>query len=714
LANIFTPSASKQRQDEYWAAVKEPSEVAREIWDKVQGWRKAMKNSTMWGRWARTYRTLHGLTDAQTGEASALTRRGSKGHRASVKSGIAATDARHQLSLISPVIPALEAIPINTAYRTLAQVREAKRIFDYFVQRKGLGKVFYKCADYMQRFGVSWIVSDWDPFGGVLIPPQMEQGPDAQPTRSGDMRFRAYTPLDLTIDLNQDGHHDWFIARDKVNRWKLVDDHPDLRSVIMNLSTVAEDDRWMGGDFRFEGTMRDKEGNSDLVPIWTLHHRPMGGLPNGRIVRIITDQDVLYEGAYPYQELTMAEMNASQIWNSALGDSTAHHAVGMQQALDRALSAIVTNVLALGHQLVSIEDEDFELAELADGISAIVSNPGPGGRPPQGISLLTSQAESAKCVEILAEYIHSCLGVNAVIRGEPQANIKSGAYAGLLVQQAAQFNSAAQYSFARCVEQVGNHLLDILKRFADHPILGEISGPDGQWRLREFSKADYMGIHRLAVKEGNPAEDTRAFKKQIADQLLEARAIATPQQYMAALSTNSDELLTEAGETQKLLIKLENETMQRLAAQMQDPNVQLDPEMAAVPYTQPGMQPPEMGGPPPLMVPPVLITDDETVHIPGHRDLLDSPGSRGNPALVQIVGAHIAWHLQSAMTKPPELAMYLQQPVPSMMMGPQPGAPGAPPPGKEGPKPGGGGVKQNGVQQVKPPQEAQPQAGMGP
>jgi hypothetical protein len=745
--SVATGSVSATyRRDQYWASLS-PDETTQEVWDRIEAYRRSIKNSQLYPRWVRAFRSRHGLGDANTGEASTITRRGSKGHRAVVKSSVAAVDARHQLSIVSPVIPALDAIPVNTSYKTLSQVREGKRFFDYYVERRGLGKLLYQIAKHCQDFGVGWIVTDWDPFAGPIEPqpelspaspqPGAEAAPlDAQPApevqnngaapqpqTTGEIVFSVHTPLTLIEDTNQDSHHDWFICRDKANRWELVARYPNLRTEILDLPSIHDDDQWMAHDFRVEG-MERKGDQTDLVAVWTLHHKACRAMPQGRMLRIVSADCWLFDGPYPYPELSRSTMIADPIWNTSMGDSTFHHALGVQAALDRALSANVTNILALGHQLVSIQDENFEIQELSDGVSAIVNKPGPGGEPPRGVTLVANQEETHRTVEVLERYVHMSLGVNSVIRGDPDANIKSGAFAGLLVQQAAQYNSPAQYAFQRCVEDVGNQMLVVLKKFASRPIMGEISGPNGEWRLKQFTQDDFSGIHRLVAKPGNPAEQTAAFKKSKADQLLEAGLITSKSEYDTMVEARSDELGTEDEETEELQMLLENEDMLSFSQGKETigPMVPSPPPPAPPPQAGPdGMPLPPAPAPPapvdgqgmPIVCPPVLITDDDAKHVRKHKSVLDSPAARANERLIDTVGAHIRWHLQNAATKPPDLAAILGE-MPPAPPAPPPGAvPPAPrrgpPPPRNGAPKGPGGVQA--VRPVVPPPEATPPAG---
>src|SRR5262249_27244793 len=130
---MFPAPAVTPLRDTYWAA-ESGDALAEQVMDKIQRYREALKKSVLWQRMIRAEHNWHGLQSARSGEASATGRRGSRGHRAAIRASTRAIDARRQLSLILPVIPALDAIPVNTAWKTLAQVPIAKQFFDYYVE----------------------------------------------------------------------------------------------------------------------------------------------------------------------------------------------------------------------------------------------------------------------------------------------------------------------------------------------------------------------------------------------------------------------------------------------------------------------------------------------------------------------------------------------------------------------------------------------------
>lgn len=652
-----------------WAT--DPDECAAQMFKARDAYRNALKSGDIYPRWVRSYRCYHAFADGQSGDGSFLGRRGSKGQRAVTRNSRTATDARHAISIISQAVPAIDGLPVNSAPESLAQVRLVKRLFEYYMERRQLGREYYKAAVGSFKFGTYWIFFDWDPFAGqpletpepigALPEGQPPDAPDTRPTRqtTGDVLYRARSPLDVVIDLHQSGQHDWMMVADSASRWELIARYPNAKEELQSLPSLAQErDQQWGSDFRVLG--QDKSSESDLVRVWTLYHRKCRAMPQGRMLAAVSEDCWLFEGPLPYEEIPAVELVAGdRIEGTPWSDSPMFHATGTQAAIDRALSAWITNILATAHQLVSISDPKFEIAEISDGVSAIINKPDIQGGEPKGISLSAPQVEQERLVEALKQDIDGTFATNSVIRGEPDANIRSGAFAGLMVQQAITFLNPAQYSFQRGVEQGGNHLLAILKRFADKPLIAELAGPGGEWRQQAFSQQDISGIHRIYAKPANPATQTAAFRKSVADELLERGLIRTPAEYLAMISTNEPSIADEDAETELINILRENEVMLKSA---QDPASAPQPVIAGVPP------------PPPVMV---LITDNDPLHIRKHAAVLDEPTARTNPMLVKVVTDHILAHYQQALTKPPPLAAMLGQPSAAPL--PAPAGPGGPP-----------------------------------
>lgn len=621
------------------------NDCAQHIFDAIQRYQKTLKGSDIYSRWVRAHRCYHAFADGNSGDGSFLGRRGSKGQRAVTRNSRTATDARHAIGIISQAVPSLEGLPVNSAPETLAQVRLVKRLFDYYMERRQLGREYYNAAVGSFRFGIHWIFFDWDPFAGEPLPapesaPQLQDQPAPDPEEqgfkrdtTGDIVYRARSPLQTVLDLQQTGAHDWQIVADPINRWELAARYPNQAEEIKKLPSLAQSDAaaW-GSDFALSSTTAARGTDSDLVRVWTLYHRKCRAMPEGRMLCAAADDCWFFDGPLPYDEVPSVQIVAGdQIEGTPWFDSPMFHATGTQSAIDRAYGAWITNVLATGHQFVSVPDPDFSVSELSDGVSAITTKPGVEGSEPRGISMTAPQAENEKLIARLTSDVDSTFATNSVIRGEPDANIRSGNYAGLLVQQAISFQNPAQYSFQRAVEMGGNHLLAILKRFADRPLIAELAGPGGQWRQQAFSQKDISGIHRIYAKPGNPAERTSAFRRSQADFMLEHGLIATRTEYLAACSTSQPELLDEDEETQMIGVMQQREML--LSGQ----------------------------------IPQALVTDDHPFFVQKFAALLASPDARNDQGLIQRVGAAISQHMQLEAEQTPEMAAMLGKPPPAAL-----------------------------------------------
>jgi hypothetical protein len=143
---------------------------------------------------------------------------------------------------------------------------------------------------------------------------------------------------------------------------------------------------------------------------------------------------------------------------------------------------------------------------------------------------------------------------------------------------------------------------------------------------------------------GNPLTETLAGRTSIAQDLIQAKMVNTPEEYIEVVKTGDLKSLTRTVTDELQLIHEENKALSN--------------------------------GKPAIWMP----TDNHDLHVREHAACLDDPSARSNPQLVQNAIDHINKHLM-AQGKPP-LSMNPQPPMPAP-------APGAPPPGAPAPHPAG-------------------------
>jgi hypothetical protein len=218
-------------------------------------------------------------------------------------------------------------------------------------------------------------------------------------------------------------------------------------------------------------------------------------------------------------------------------------------------------------------------------------------------------------------------GMNSVVRGDPEASIKSGSAMALVQSMALQFISGLQTQYVFMVEDIGMGIIELLRDFADVPRIALIAGESNLSYVRtEFTGDDLASIDRVIVDIGNPIAVTTAGKMQMASELLQYGIIKTPEDYFTVLNTGQFSSFIEDSQRQNNFVKRENEKMLRGE------------------YV------------------PVLATDSHMYHIRKHKAILDDPDMRDpNSPAVQMVLNHILEHVEMLRTTDPGLLSIMQE-----------------------------------------------------
>jgi hypothetical protein len=333
-------------------------------------------------------------------------------------------------------------------------------------------------------------------------------------------------------------------------------------------------------------------------------------------------------------------MAAMEWFDTSFGYTSLYDLLGIQQAIDSLASIVLTNQMNGGvSNVLSPLGSNLNFQQITKGLNLIEFD----GKmpPPTVLNLTNTPPEIFKFMEILVEQCELISGVSSVVRGAPDASLKSGSALALVASQSIQFASGLSAAYYLMIEEVGLATVDILRDYARNPRIAMIAGKSNRSKMQQFSGDDLSQISRVSIESANPASMSSAGRMSIADSLLSTGLIKRPEEYLAVLSTGKLEPILENEEASLLLIRAENEAMS--------------------------------DGRPPV----AMLTDDHRLHILEHRTCLDSPEARANPQLVQIVTAHLEEHLNILRTADPELLMMLgQQPLVPPQVGPNPGAPG--------------------------------------
>jgi len=278
--------------------------------------------------------------------------------------------------------------------------------------------------------------------------------------------------------------------------------------------------------------------------------------------------------------------------------------------------------------------------EIVGGLNLLEFDPQLG--PPQPLQLTSTSPETYNYMKAIESSMETISGVNSVSRGNPESSLKSGAALALVQSMALQFSSHLQSNYAALLEDVGTHIIDILKEYASTPRVSTIVGKSNRSLMKDWTKDDLSNIQRVIVDMGNPLSRTLAGRVNMGEQLLGAGMVKTPEQFLQVLSTGRLEPLMEGTQAELILIKNENED---LGAKK---------EVKAI------------------------LTDNHAIHLDEHKSVLASTEARRDPELLKAVLDHMQEHIDLLReTDPVVLALLKQQPAPPVGQ-PLPGAPGAP------------------------------------
>lgn len=614
--------------NQYWA-LKPAEEIGQEMNARIEEYGEYLKTSGLMEELRRSYEKFYGQ--------SIIKNVGIKGELKAMRVNEYASLVRSIHSMVTSQRPAWEPRATNTDVKSQAQTILASGLLDYYAREKRMERYLKQAALTALFLREGWVSVTWDANSGEAYSTDPETG---APVMEGDIKYRVYRMNDVIRDINkEDSDFDWIIVRDYVNKFDEAAKFPELAERILSLRTEKGDLE----QFRIRAALNERE-ESVLIPKYTMYHRPTDALPNGRVVEMLGEDLVTFDGSLPYRRIPLFSMTAEEMLETAFGHSPAFDLLPIQTAMDMLCSALLTNHSAFGVQNVMIpKGSDVTVSQLADGMNLIEFDSKLG--PPQPLNLVQTPKEVFDFIGLLRDFNQGISGVNAVARGNASPQL-SGAAMALLQSTAMQFQAGIQQSYTQLVEDVGTGTIHMLSDFATTRRVAYIVGKHNRSYLKEFSGDDIKDISRVTVDSANALTKSIAGRTEIANQLLQAGLIKRPEQYMTMIQTGQLEPMLENETSELLLIRAENEGLSEGKPQV------------------------------------VVVTDNHALHIMEHKSALASPESRQDPNIVQTTTLHIQEHInQLKMADPALLQMLGQQslmpppPPPGQMPAPE-GVPG--------------------------------------
>lgn len=651
---------AKLNPAEYWASLP-INEIVPHLHNRVEAYYSLLNSSGHLDKIRKSYEVYHGLGKY---DSSKIHQDGANGELLRIKINELRSHINHVLVLTSQNRSAFKAVAINSDFKSQVQAKLGDTLVDYYFKTKHYERIRKEAAELALVTSKGYVIMDWDVKEGT----EYGATQDGKVIYDGDVTARAKSCVEVIEDPFADKAI-WYIVRDKVNKYDLAAQFPEKAEDIIN----ARDPNTFRWDFN-----SFNRAEQDLVWKYTFYHARTPAVPSGRLTTFLEGDIWLTDGPLPYEQLLVFPIKPGGIKGTQLGYTMAFDLLSLNDGLNSVMSSFVTNTDTFGVNNIFVKTgSNIKADSLAGGLNVIEAD-----EKPEPINFASMPGEMFKVADMIGAYMGKQSGINDTVRGDPQANLKSGSALALVAAQAVAYNSDLQENYDLLGQDMANGLLTLLKSFATTPKMIAIVGADTKSMLKEFTGDDLQGIDRVVCETVSAISRTTAGKMELANNLLNQGLLKDAREYMTLIETGRIEPAIGDTVTESLLIRQENELLRDGVA----------------PVT-------------------AVITEEHVRHIMGHRQVLSDPYAKLDPALVQRVLDHIYEHVTLALS--PEYAqlgpIFGHPPVQGALMPGMPpqGNPAAPGNAGMGPPEGQGAPKQPKMPELPPgsPANLQPPEG---
>jgi hypothetical protein len=654
-------------EDKYWAADTDLEKAVAAIDERVQDYYDHVKAQPFLDLWRATNSACFSgfWNQGEIGVA------GKQGELKTVDFNEVGNLRLHLLNMITSQRPAFEARTDTIDSKAMQQAPIGIAVCETAMRDKGLEDIAKLAADLMLRAGEAYVFKRWEPLAGPTYSSEPDVGQDGQsvmdeqgqpqmrPVPAGDVEFHAFHPLDVARDWTKSGDlpNRWYVPRYRVNKWDLAEQFPDLREKILGCPPVMEDTNTRR-PILFDLGRRAIAKHCDDIWVYEALIDKAPATPEGRIIRYVSTDCVLFDGPFPYREMSLYRMCAQELEGTCFGYSLLWDLLAPQLALNAVASQITTAAANMMSAVWQPTGNDLDVSKVRN----LMVLKG-GTVPPQVLDLFKVPAELFKLLDMYIGAMERMSGINSIYRGEAAEGQKglSGAAYALFAARAIEFGSSFQGAYNKALEKIASGVIADYQDMGQGEYLATIAGEGNGYRVQAFKAQDLNHVSRVTVRTTNPMQATTAGRMQLFEALAGIPgAIATPAQALELINTGKITPTTQSTERELENIAKENE---------------------------------KLGKGQPVSA---LITDRHWMHIPEHMGVASSPEARDNPQLIQAIQDHVEQHSQLLKQLDPAIALTMGCPPPlvqalAMSMAPPPGAtpgPGRPPGAGPGPEPG--------------------------
>lgn len=720
--------------NEYWAT-KPGYEIFGEFMKRRRRYARYMLLTGRASRMLRAWSSFYGYgVDGKKSNAF-ITTSGQQGEIQQVAPPVYPTLVRQTLRLITGTKPAFKTKSTNSDVDAITESMMGDTLIDHYDTLLSVTEQEDQAVLSGLLLGSGYVILSWAPGKGEAA----VFDPDTNAVvHAGDLTATNLTPWDVCYNpRTPENAREWFGFRTPMNRYNLAAlardaGKPELSEAILAASRLnsEKDDFETLVPIERRFPYEEDEALDDLVWVWELRHLPCPALPKGRLIRFIDSKTVLYDSmeksvreepqldengellpedlreyrepmvedvGYPYADIGAYEFAPETVTGSSEPYSGHFDLLALQEAVENIATAAFTNINAgavANFWLPNGAEPNVE--SIATGMNIITS-----AVKPEAFDLVRVSPEMMQFMNLLREFMQQAVGVSDTAMGEVKSGMPAQ-LAALLEAKALQFNAAGQKSYYKLVERVRTGMLLILKRFVDEPRVAELVGEANSWATKEWSNKDIANVQKVTVEPVNPQMKTLAGRMAIVDMLKDELPTDSK---MKLLLTGSMDITMDGPKAREGRIAKEKALLRK--------GIGLPPIDAAKTEEATRMN----GG---AFTPVFAPTTDECVRpmsndphwldIPEYQQVLESPESRSNGAVVTAVLDVIQEKLRLWRTMSPDMIFLLKGPAAPTsemaMLGKAPGMPRGPN-GAQRPQGGPSGGGPNPMEMPSPANKAQ-------
>lgn len=513
--------------------LRDANECASALLEKRDEYFDALRMSGIIGQWQLNWSMYYGTDPSRPGEFASpkLTRVGDEREYTRIRINDFRSFLRQQIQTALGPKPAFKSTTRTTDVKTLAAIPTLDRGIQHIMDKAWPQQKRRRLLERMSLFGGAVVHVRWDSDSGddtTVTEPvrgpdgEVQQKPMKDPTtgqplvgamgvpitedvtetiecKTGMPTVDIGSPWECYYDPQEEEELTWIVATEYRSKWELAKLFPERADDLISLEGGEDDysrEKLFGS--KVFGNM---SSNEDKV---LLHHFYLGvteDAPNGRYLGFVDGVDWLWDRTLPVETTgTLPALLAmpSPFIGAAVGYADASDIIPIQQGVDNVTSDWMSNSRAFGRAvLLNPKGSAMNLEGYRSGLRAIDYN---AAGPPPSFLVPPKFDNATDLLNYLHRRMESVTQQNAVRRGDPQANIKSGTMAALFNQQSIDFVSDIQQTFDAVENKIANIALELAQTKAKGEFLIKVTGQGARPYWESFAAQGLKGIQDIEVE----------------------------------------------------------------------------------------------------------------------------------------------------------------------------------------------------------------------